>query len=90
MEIQEVDVILFGRENMVMLEAYPDQVKAFRKVVPKGEKIDPKKWNDEMAALFDKREDMEGLLQKEVGDFDCVEVIDFMELYNYDDNGEEY
>ncbi len=60
-----------------MLEAYPDQLKAFREVVPKGEKIDPKKWNDEMEALFDKREDMEGLLQKEVGDFACVEVIDF-------------
>ncbi|MBE5835893.1 MAG: hypothetical protein E7309_14830 [Butyrivibrio sp.] len=33
--------------------------------------------NDEMTALFDKREDMEGLLQKEVGNLACVEVIDF-------------
>ncbi len=67
----------YDRENREMLEAYPEQLKAFRKVVPKGEKIDPKKWNDEMAALFDKREDMEGLLQKEVWDLACVEVIDF-------------
>ncbi len=67
----------YDKENRVMLEAYPEQLKAFRKVVPKGEKIDPKKWNDEMAALFNKREDMEGLLQKEVGDLACVEVIDF-------------
>lgn len=51
--------------------------KAFRKVVPKGEKIDPKKWNDEVAVLFDKREDVEGLLRKEVGDLACVEVIDY-------------
>ena len=67
----------YDKENRVTLEAYPEQLKAFRKVVPKGEKIDPKKWNDEMAALFDKREDMEGLLQKEVGNLVCVEVIDF-------------
>ncbi len=33
----------YDRENKVMLEAYPEQLKAFRKVVPKGDKIDPKK-----------------------------------------------
>lgn len=60
-----------------MIDAYPDHLKEFRKVVPKGEKIDSKKWNDEMSALFNKRKDMEGLLQKEVGDLACVEVIDF-------------
>ena len=57
----------FDRENRSMLDEYPARLKEFRKVVPKGEKIDPQKW----------QKDMEGLLQKEVGDLACVEVIDF-------------
>ncbi|SFC81943.1 hypothetical protein [Butyrivibrio sp. YAB3001] len=60
-----------------MLEGYPAQLKEFRKIVPKGEKIEPKKWNDEMTSLFEKRTSLKGLLQKEVGDLACVEVIDF-------------
>ena len=60
-----------------MLDEYPARLKEFRKVVPKGEKIDPQKCQKDMEALIDKREDMEGLLQKEVGDLACVEVIDF-------------
>lgn len=67
----------FDRENRSMLDEYPARLKEFRKVVPKGEKIDPQKWQKDMEALIDKREDMEGLLQKEVGDLACVEVIDF-------------
>lgn len=67
----------FDRANRSMLDEYPARLKEFRKVVPKGEKIDPQKWQKDMEALIDKREDMEGLLQKEVGDLACVEVIDF-------------
>ena len=67
----------YDRENKTMLDEYPAQLKGFRKGVPKGEKIEPQKWQKDMETLFDKREDMKDLLQKEVGDLACVEVIDY-------------
>ena len=45
----------FDRENRSMLDEYPARLKEFRKVVPKGEKIDPQKWQKDMEALIDKR-----------------------------------
>lgn len=67
----------FDRENKVMLEQYPAQLKEFRKVIPKNEKIDRDKWSKDVDALFDKRMDIEELLNKEIGELACVEVIDY-------------
>ena len=64
----------FGK---TMLDEYPARLKDFRNVVHKGERIEPQKWQNDMEALFDKREDMKDMLQKEVGDLACVEVIDY-------------
>ncbi len=67
----------YDREHKEMLELYPDRLKVFRKIVPKGEKIEVEKWHDEVSGLLDKRFSIEEQLDKEVGELACVEVIDY-------------
>ena len=65
----------YDREHKDTLDAFPDEIRRLRKVIPEGEAITPNAWREEISQIFGKQEPIEDEIGAEVHDLAYAEVL---------------